>query len=301
MEDFIKFLQDNKIPYKENESLKNYCTYKIGGIARVVVEPRNVKSLVKLIDYIKSNELKYFLIGYGSNLIFPDNNYDGIIVRLVNLSEIEYLNDNLIKAGSGISLQKLAMTLSSKGYTGIEFATAIPGTLGGAVYMNAGAYKSDMGYIVTHVEVLTPDLKIITLANKELDFHYRTSYFQHHEGYIILSATISLKKGNVNEIMDLIKDRSLRRKASQPIEYPSAGSVFRNPEDIPAGMLIEELGLKSKIIGGAQISEKHGNFIINIKDAKSSDILELIDLVKTEAKNKRNINLKEEQKIIKWD
>ena len=130
---------------------------------------------------------------------------------------------------------------------------------------------------------------------------YRTSYFQHHEGYIILNATINLKKGNVNEIMDLIKDRSLRRKASQPIEYPSAGSVFRNPEDIPAGMLIEELGLKSKIIGGAQISEKHGNFIINIKDAKSSDILELIDLVKTESNNKRNINLKEEQKIIKWD
>ena len=301
MEDFIKFLQDNKIPYKENESLKNYCTYKIGEKTRFVVEPKDIKSLVKLIEYVKENNIKHMIIGYGSNLIFPDTNYDGVIIRLVNMSEIEYIAENLIKAGAGISLQKLAMTLSSKGYTGIEFATAIPGTLGGAVYMNAGAYKSDMGYIISHVEVLTPDLKIITLANKELNFHYRTSFFQTNPGYIILNATISLKKANVDEIMELIKDRSLRRKASQPIEYPSAGSVFRNPEDIPAGMLIEELGLKSKIIGGAQISEKHGNFIINIKDAKSSDILELIDLVKTEAKNKRNINLKEEQKIIKWD
>ena len=193
------------------------------------------------------------------------------------------------------------MTLSSKGYTGIEFATAIPGTLGGAVYMNAGAYKSDMGYIISHVEVLTPDLKIITLANKELNFHYRTSFFQTNPGYIILNATISLKKANVDEIMELIKDRSLRRKASQPIEYPSAGSVFRNPEEIPAGMLIEELGLKNKTCGGAQISSKHANFIINIGNAKGSDILKLIKLVKEEAKEKRNIELKEEQKIIKWD
>ena len=301
MEDFIKFLQDNKIPYKENESLKNYCTYKIGEKTRFVVEPKDTKSLVKLIEYVKENNIKHMIIGYGSNLIFPDTDYDGAIIRLVNMSEIEYIGENLFKAGAGISLQKLAMTLSSKGYTGIEFATAIPGTLGGAIYMNAGAYKSDMGYIISHVEVLTPDLKIITLANKELNFHYRTSFFQSNPGYIILNATISLKKANVDEIMELIKDRSLRRKASQPIEYPSAGSVFRNPEEIPAGMLIEELGLKNKTCGGAQISSKHANFIINIGNAKGSDILKLIKLVKEEAKEKRNIELKEEQKIIKWD
>lgn len=301
MEDLIIFLKHNKIPYKENESLKNYCTYKIGGIARIVVEPKDTKSLVKLIKYIKDNSIDHLIIGYGSNLIFPDNNYNGVIIRLVNLSSIEYINENLFKVGSGISLQKLAMVLSSKGYTGIEFATAIPGTLGGAVYMNAGAYKSDMGYIVSHVEVLTPDLEIITLSNKELDFHYRTSFFQKNKGYIILNATINLQKGNVEEIMNLIKDRSMRRKASQPIEFPSAGSVFRNPEEIPAGMLIEELGLKGKKIGGAQISEKHGNFIINVGNAKSKDILELIEFIKKEAKNKRNVCLKEEQKVIKWD
>ena len=180
----------------------------------------------------------------------------------------------------------------------MEFASGIPGTGDGAIYMNAGAYKSDMGYIVKEIKVLTPDNEIITMSNKELDFHYRTSYLQKNPGYICLEATLNLYKGDRNAILDVIRDRKKRRMETQPLEFPSAGSVFRNPPDDFAGRLIEELGYKGKKIGGAMVSTKHANFIINVGNAKGNDIKKLILEIQEKVKEKYDIELKVEQEFV---
>ena len=196
---------------------------------------------------------------------------------------------------------KLASLAARKSLAGLEFASGIPGTVGGAVYMNAGAYKSDMGYIVKRVKVLTPDYRVITMTNRELDFHYRSSFFQKNKDYICLEATLGLTKGKKEELYKVNQERKQRRLESQPLEYPSAGSVFRNPEGLFAGKLIEDLGLKGLTKGGAQISNKHANFIINIGNAKASDIKELIEFTKDAVLDKYNIELKCEQEFVNWE
>ncbi len=192
----------------------------------------------------------------------------------------------------------MATRLSRLGYTGIEFATGIPGTVGGAVYMNAGAYKSDMGYIIKSVKVLTPRYRVVEMTNYDMKFHYRTSFLQKNPDYICLEATILLKKGNAEEIMQLIEDRKKRRIETQPLEYPSAGSVFRNPEGDFAGRLIEEIGYKGYSIGDACVSEKHANFIINKGHANGDDIKKLIVEIQEKVKEKYGIELKVEQEFV---
>ena len=193
------------------------------------------------------------------------------------------------------------MRCAKRGLTGLEFASGIPGTVGGAVFMNAGAYKSDMGYIVSSCKVLTDKLEVITLTNAELDFHYRTSFLQKHPEYICLEATIHLRKGKREAIENLIEERKSRRVASQPLEFPSCGSVFRNPPNDFAGRLIEEAGLKGKRIGGAVVSEKHANFIVNDGGATGEDIHSLILLVHDEVKKKFGVDLKIEQEFVNWE
>ena len=189
-----------------------------------------------------------------------------------------------------------------RGLSGLEFAAGIPGTIGGAIYMNAGAYKSDMGYVVTSVKVLTPDFKIIELVNRELDFHYRSSFFQKHRGSICLEADIKLKRGDKDEIDKVIKDRKARRVESQPLEYPSAGSVFRNPDlEHPAGKLSEEIGLKGLMKGKAHVSTKHANFVINTGGAKAKDIRDLILFIQETVKDEYNIDLKIAQEFVNWE
>ena len=281
----------------ENVSLKKYTTYHIGGHAVALVYPNDVYGLIDLIKFLKNNNIKYKVIGRGSNLIFSSELYNGVLIKLDRFDKLE-IKGNEIVVGSGYQLIKLATKLSRIGYTGIEFATGIPGSVGGAVFMNAGAYKSDMGYIVKCVKVLTPDLKIAELTNYDLNFHYRSSFLQSNPGYICLEATIILKKGNPEEIMQLIEDRKKRRIETQPLEYPSAGSVFRNPEGDYAGRLIEEIGYKGKKIGGAMVSTKHANFIINYNNATGEDIKNLINEIKTIVKDKYGIELKVEQEFV---
>ena len=278
-------------------SLKKYTTYKLDTIARLIVSPRNIEDLKKIIQIIKDNKLNYKILGNGSNLIFVDDVYEGVLIKLKNFDEL-IINGNKVIVGAGYNLTKLAMQTANKSLTGLEFASGIPGTIGGAVYMNAGAYKSDMGYVVESVKVLTPDLEIKTMINKELDYHYRSSFFQKNPNYTILQATIRLRRGTKEAIMSVIKDRLARRVASQPLEYPNAGSVFRNPENDFAGRLIEECGLKGFNINGAYVSEKHANFIVNKGNAKGKDIHNLIKKVKEEVKKKYNIELKVEQEIV---
>ena len=281
----------------EDYILKEHTTYKVGGKAICAVIPEDEKKLITLLSYLRENKIKYKVLGNGSNVIFNDSGYNGVIVKLDNFNYLNIINNKII-VGAGYPLNKLALRVSRLGFTGMEFATGIPGTIGGAVYMNAGAYKSDMGYILTSIKVLTPDYKIKVMKNEELDFHYRSSFLQKNKDYVCLEATITLIKGNSVEIMDLINERKKRRIETQPLEYPSAGSVFRNPEGDFAGRLIEEIGYKGKSVGGAKVSEKHANFIINTGSATGEDIKKLIKEIKEKIKEKYNIELKVEQEFV---
>jgi UDP-N-acetylmuramate dehydrogenase len=297
----IQKIKKSKIGKITTDAYMNkYTTYHVGGKVLAIVYPKNIEKLIKLIKILREDNIKYKILGNGSNVIFSDEDYDGIII---NLSEINHLKirGTVVKVGSGYNLILLAYRLSKMGYSGLEFATGIPGTVGGSVYMNAGAYKSDMGYLISEIRVLTPDLKIKTLYNKDLDFHYRTSFLQKNKDYICLEATLVLKYGDKKEIMNLIEDRRKKRLMTQPLEYPSAGSVFRNPDNEFAGHLIEECSLKGKRIGGAIVSEKHANFILNYSNATAKDIRDLIYLVKNEVNKKYGIELKVEQEFVNWE
>lgn len=280
--------------------LSKYTTYRVGGTCRLLVYPKNLEKLIELMEIIDREQIKYFILGNGSNVLFSDDIYEGIIIKLDNFSNIEYL-DNLVLVGAGYSLVKLSLEVAKRGLAGLEFASGIPGTVGGAVFMNAGAYNSDMKSIVKSVTVLTPDLKVISLSNEEMKFAYRESFLQHNRGFICLEVLLKLRHGEKEALEEVMKDRKLKRKRTQPLEYPSAGSVFRNPEGLFAGKLIEDLNLKGYQVGGAKISEKHANFIINVGNAKASDIKEIIDVVKEKVKEKYNITLRVEQRLVNWD
>lgn len=280
----------------ENVDLYKYNTYRVHSKSIAVIFPETTKELIKLLKFLKKNDIKYKILGNGSNVIF-NSNYDGVIIKLDRFDNIE-IKGTIIKVGAGYPLMKLAIKMCRLGYSGLEFATGIPGTVGGAVYMNAGAYKSDMGYVVSEVKVLTPEYEIKTLYNKDLKFHYRSSFLQKNPDYICLEATIVLKHANKNEIIEIIEERKQRRLLSQPLEYPSAGSVFRNPDNDFAGRLIEEVGYKGKKIGGAEVSRKHANFIINSGNATGEDIKKLILEIKEKIKEKYDIDLKIEQEFI---
>ena len=280
----------------ENVDLTKITSYKLKGKAKMLVLPESIDKLVTLLKYLKKNKIKHKVIGRCSNLIFV-NDYEGVLIRLDKLDNLE-VNDTKITVGAGYSLMKLSLKLSRMGYEGLEFASGIPGSVGGAIYMNAGAYKSDMGYIVKSVKLLSPKYEIVEFSNAMMDFHYRTSFLQKNKDYICLEATIVLKHGNDSAIMQLIEDRKKRRIETQPLEYPSAGSVFRNPPDDYAGRLIEESGLKGFKINDALVSEKHANFIVNTGNASGSDIKKLIDKIKVTVKEKFDVDLTCEQEIV---
>ncbi len=301
MNNWISELKELNIGKIETSvSLKKYTTYKIGGKASCIVYPKNTTSLIKLLKFARRKNIKYKMLGNGSNLIFSDNDYDGILIKLNEFDNIE-IYGRKIKVGAGYSLMKLSRVAQKNALTGLEFAAGIPGTIGGAIFMNAGAYKSDMGYIVQTVKVLTPDYKVVEFENKELGFHYRTSFLKKHKDFICLEAVLRLEKGDKTKIAEVMKNRLKRRVESQPLNYPSAGSVFRNPKDMFAGELIEKAGLKGKKIGGAMISDKHANFIVNTGNASSEDVKKLITLAQETVKEKYNVDLLLEQEYVNWE
>lgn len=302
MEGIIEEIKSSNIGrVEENVSLKKYTTYRVGGVARVIVYPKDIPSLVNLLRILKSHHVEWKILGNGSNLLFSDKVYENVLIRLSEFDQLEFIGPNKIRVGAGYSLIKLSLMAGKRSLTGLEFASGIPGSVGGSVFMNAGAYKSDMGFVVQSVKVLTKDLRIINLENKEMDFHYRSSYLQRHPNTICLEVVLKLQKGKREAIEEVVRERRERRLASQPLEYPSAGSVFRNPEDNFAGKLIEDVGLKGMKYGGAMISEKHANFIVNYKDATSNDIKYLMDLAKSKVKEEYNIDLKVEQELVNWE
>lgn len=297
----VKSIEKLKIgKVEKNVSLKKYTTYRAGGTAKVIVSPKSIDKLLELLKFLKDNNVEYKILGNGSNLIFNDSVYEPVLIKLNDINHCD-INNNVITVGAGYSLISLAMKVSRLGLTGMEFATGIPGTVGGAVYMNAGAYKSDMGYIVTEVKAINENLEIVTLYNKDLKFKYRSSFFQTHKNYVCIEATIKLKYGSKKLIKEVIEDRRQKRISTQPLEYPSAGSVFRNPENDYAWRLINVCGLKGYRIGGAMVSEKHANFIINVGNAKGEDIRNLILYVKDTVKKETGVDLKVEQEFVNWE
>ena len=292
------FFDSLNISYKEEVSLKNYNTYRINTIAKFLVFPKTIEELQKIMKHIKENQIKYFLLGNGSNIILSMEYYDGIIIKLDNFNFIEY-KGNLVTAGAGCSLIKLSLDTIEKGLTGMEFSSGIPGAVGASVAMNAGAYNSDLSNILKEVLVLNPGNEIKTMKKEELNFEYRDSFLKRNKDYIVLSATFELEKGNAEEMKELVFERKEKRVSSQPLELPNAGSVFRNPEGRYAGALIEEANLKGYNINGAEVSTKHANFIVNKGGATGEDIIALIEKIQKEIKEKNNIELKLEQIIVR--
>ena len=302
MKEFLKEVESNDIgKIQKDVFASKFTTYKVGGLVRAIIYPKNTTKLVLLCKLIKKYKIKYKILGNGSNLLFSDKTFDGVLIKLDDFDKIDFFGRR-VNCGAGASLMKVARESIKRGLAGLEFACGIPGTIGGAVYMNAGAYKSDMGYITRSVKVLTDDLKIITLTNREMNFHYRSSFLQTHPNYICLEASLVLDKGDRSALESVVKDRKERRTKSQPLNYPSAGSVFRNPENAdPAGKLIEDLGLKGLTKGGAEVSKVHANFIINKNNASAKDIYDLIMFVKDAVKEHYGINLKVEQEFVNWE
>ena len=227
MTEFLKeIIQKNLGKIEENVSLQKYTTYKVGGVCRALIYPKDIDKLVEILRLIKKYKIPYKIIGNGSNLLFSDKEYNGVLLKLNFLNKLEIIGNKVI-VGAGYPLIKLSLLTAKHALTGLEFASGIPGTIGGAIFMNAGAYKSDMGYITSSIKVITKDLQIITLTNNELDFHYRTSFLKKHPEYICIEATLKLNYGKKSEIEKVIKDRRERRIKSQPLEYPSRRNTSR--------------------------------------------------------------------------
>ncbi len=297
-EEIINLLE-NDGDIKENVSLKTLTTLKVGGISKYVFYPKDVTSLKKALTLFKENNINYKIFGNGSNIIPSDKIYDGVIIKLSLLNNLK-IEDEVIEVEAGYSLMKLAKEVIKLGLSGLEWANGIPGTIGGAVYMNAGAYKQDMSFVLEKITALDENMNIVTLNKDELDFSYRHSRLM-EENLICLSATLKLEKKDISLIEEVVNKRKEKRMETQPLEYPSAGSVFRNPFNDFAGRLVEECNLKGKQIGGAMISLKHANFIINKDNATGNDVLDLINLAKKEVKEKFNIELKQEQELFNFD
>ena len=287
----------NKYEYYKNISLKKYNTYKIDVSCDYLVYPKSIHELQDLLKYLKDNNIHYLILGNGSNVILARPNFD-VVIKLDRINNIE-IKDNIVIAGAGVSLIKLSNICMENNLNGLSFAGGIPGLLGASTAMNAGAYKEDMASIVKEVKVLTPNLKIKTMKNSELEYAYRDSFLKRNKDFICVEVTLSLEYEDKEIIKHRMLDRRDRRISSQPVNMPSAGSVFRNPEGLSAGKLIEDIGLKGYTIGGAQVSEKHANFIINTSNATYEDIISLIDYIKEKVKEKYNIDLILEQEIVR--
>lgn len=282
----------------ENVSLKNFNTYKIGGITRYIVKPNSVENLIKLIGYLDKENIKYIVLGKGSNVILPDEDFEGAIILLDDLNAVNIIDD-IVEAEVGISLSAFIMSIINNELGGLENLCGIPGTLGGSIVGNAGCYGSQISDYLVDVTYLENGI-VKTITKEECKFSYRDSIFKRDKNKIILSCKFRLVKSNKDLMLESVKEHALKRRNSQPLEYPNAGSVFRNPENKIAGKLIEDLGLKGYHVNGAYVSDKHANFIVNKDNAKSKDIIDLIDIIRKKVKEKYDIELVLEQEIVKY-
>ena len=280
-----------------NEPMKNHTTFKIGGPAQYYVTPESVTQIQEVVSLCRDMNIPLHVIGNGSNILVGDDGVDGVVLALFNTFSDYEIKDNVITAQAGMSLIKLAVIALREGLTGLEFASGIPGSVGGAVYMNAGAYDGQMKDVVTSVTVLDEAGNIRILGRDELDMGYRTSAVAKHN-MIVLQVIIELKAGDKEQIKDRMNQLSELRKQKQPLEYPSAGSTFKRPEGYFAGKLIADAGLKGYGIGGAAVSEKHAGFVVNMGGATAKDVVELTDYIKKRIIEQFGVTLELEIKKI---
>jgi UDP-N-acetylmuramate dehydrogenase len=299
MEEIIEELKTLNIGIvKENEPLARHTTIKIGGPADLFIEPTSVENLQKVMNVLRKNQSQWLVIGKGSNLLVSDKGIEGAVVKLGQGLDHLHIDGAEITVGGGYPLISLATSISKKGLTGLEFASGIPGSVGGAVFMNAGAHRSDISKILKRAHILFEDGTFAWLSNEEMEFSYRTSILQKRRKGIVVEATFLLSTGDRTEIVATMQKNKDYRKETQPWNFPCAGSIFRNPLPNYAGKLIEEASLKGFSIGGAKISEMHGNFIVNTGNATAKDVLDLIQHVKETIFHLKNVKMETEVEII---
>ncbi len=276
---------------KMNESMSKHTTFKIGGNAEVFITVNNIEGLIDILQRCRENEVPVFILGKGSNLLVSDDGIDGVVIKLGGkFKDIAMLDDETVYCAAGVSLARLCSYACDKGLSGLEFAWGIPGSVGGAVYMNAGAYGGEMKDVVTSSSYIEKKEKTGSFCIAQMNMGYRHSIYSEN-GYVITGATFRLHRDSHVEIRNRMDEIMKKRKDKQPVEFPSAGSVFKRPEGYYAGTLIQEAGLMGKSVGGAQVSEKHAGFIINKGEATCRDVLKLIKQVQKTVKEKSGVEL----------
>ena len=288
---------EGRLTFRNDVSLKDVSSFKVGGNAEFGIYPNTKDELASLCALCRSISVPFIVVGNASNLVFDDSGYEGAVLFTNNINKIS-INGNYISADCGLPLSRLCLIASAQELSGIEFAYGIPGTVGGAVFMNAGAYGGEFKDVICEVTYYdTEEDDFFTVKNEECSFGYRKSIFQDNNK-IILSTTIKLSKSDKDQIQALMHDYMQRRRDKQPLNYPSAGSVFKRPEGYFAGKLIEDSMLKGHTVGGAQVSEKHAGFIINIGNATASDIKTLVEHIITVVKEKFSVDLECEIRFV---
>lgn len=288
---------DDRIKYEE--PMKNHTTFRIGGPAQVYVTPESAEQIQEVVSLCREVDEPLYVIGNGSNILVNDDGIRGVVMALFTQYADYKIEDNMITAQSGISLIRLSALAAEAGLSGLEFASGIPGSLGGGIYMNAGAYGGQMADVVSEVTVLDSDGKVKTLSGSGLAFGYRQSAIQDGD-MIVLQAVLKLEYGDREAIRSRINELAESRRQKQPLEYPSAGSTFKRPEGYYAGKLIADAGLKGCSVGGAQVSEKHAGFVINKGGATAKDVIELTDYIRDKIYRENNVTLELEVRKLGW-
>ena len=292
---FCDLLGEDRVLFRE--PMSRHTTFRIGGPAEIFLMPESFEQIRDILLLCRQEQLPYFVLGNGSNLLVSDSGYRGVIIQMDrNMGDVK-LEGTEIRACAGALLSSIAAVARKASLTGFEFAGGIPGTLGGAAVMNAGAYGGEMKDVLREVTVMTKDGEILTLPAERLEMGYRTSIIR-KSGYLVLEAVISLEPGDPREILDRTKELAEKRTEKQPLDYPSAGSTFKRPEGYFAGKLIMDSGLRGYRVGGAQVSEKHCGFVINTGDATAKDVRELMDHVIRTVKEKYGVTLEPEVKFL---
>lgn len=298
-----KALAAEQLPFVQQEVLAGHTTFKIGGPAAFWCAPRNAAELRRILQHCRAQGVRVYLLGNGSNTLFDDAGFDGAVVDMRGLNEMKASDADTdlvrITAGAGQTLGRLCSKAQTLGLTGLEFACGIPGTVGGAVYMNAGAYGGELKDVLESVTFLDSDLQLRTLPAADLKMGYRTSLFEENPDWCILSATVVLRHGDGAAVLARMQELLGRRKDKQPLEWPSAGSTFKRPQGAFAGKLIEECGLRGFTVGGAQISEKHCGFVINRGGATCADVVALTEQVSQIVRDKTGFVLEREIRVVR--
>ena len=298
MERFKQKLLQAGIPFRENEPLAAHCTFKIGGPAQLFVQPQTEQQLCSAAALCKEQAVRYYLLGNGSNILFADEGFAGVVIDISALGSDIAVEGNMLTAGAGVRLVALCRAALEHGLSGLEFAYGIPGTVGGAVYMNAGAYGGEMKNVLTVVRYLTAEGKVVQASAAELDLSYRHSIFEENGG-CILSAQFALQPGNAADIRAKMDELMAKRVDKQPLDKPSAGSTFKRPAGAFAAALIDQCGLRGFRHGGAAVSDKHCGFVVNLGGATCADVLALCDEVRAIVKEKTGYELEKEIRVVK--